>query len=395
MTPLSAPVSAPPLRVSIVADLLAEGWPSMDLMAEMLMAELSRHGESGVVAELARPAFRNRLTPLVFGGDRQSTLTIDRIAHRYWDYPRWLRQRRSADVFHIVDHSYAHLALELPPDRVVVTCHDTDAFRTLVVPESRESSLPRPLVARVLRGLRRAAVVACDSQVTRDELERYGLVDVARLTIVPIGVHPSCSPRTDGSADARAHELVGDLPGPFLLHVGSTIPRKRIDTLLDTFAGVVAARPDITLVRVGGAFTREQCAQAQSLGIDSRIRVMPFIERPVLAALYRQSALVLLTSEREGFGLPVVEAMACGTPILVSDLPVLREVGGGAAEYVPVGEPELWVRRVLALLEEREMPGLWDARRAAGLDRAAMFSWSGYADTMRSLYTRVAERRAA
>lgn len=387
--PLPGPGSR--VRLAVVADLLEEGWPSMDLMAEMLIAELGRPGRDVVEPVLLRPAFAPRLTPLVQPGNGRPLLTIDRIAHRYWDYPRWLRRETRADVYHIVDHSYAHLANELPAGRVVVTCHDTDAFRTLFLPDQRESSLPRMFVARVLRGLRRASLVACDSEATRAELEQHDLVRPERMMVVPIGVHPSCTATPDAEADATAASLTGDITGPMLLHVGSTIPRKRIDTLLEVLAGVVARQPEVHLLRVGGPFTPAQDARVDALGLRSRIRVLPFLERPVLAALYRRAALVLLPSEREGFGLPLVEALACGTPIVASDLPVLREVGGAAATFCPVGGVAEWTSRVVDLLREAEQdPASRATRRNAGIARAASFSWERCARQMEAIYAMVA-----
>src|SRR5919106_133528 len=136
----------------------------MDLVADMLMAHLGRNGV-GVSPHLSRPAFPLRLPQLPLGGVRRP-LTIERIAHRFWDYPRWLRAQQASDVYHIVDHSYAHLASELPVGRVITTCHDTDAFRGLLRGR-RESILPVVAVKRVLSGLRRAAFVVCDSESAR------------------------------------------------------------------------------------------------------------------------------------------------------------------------------------------------------------------------------------
>ena len=127
-----------------------------------------------------------------------------------------------------------------------------------------------------------------------------------------------------------------------ILHVGSVIKRKRIDTLLEVFALVVKEFPQARLIRVGGQFTAEQIKMVEKLGINRSIKVLPFIDREVLAAVYRRAALVLQTSESEGFGLPVVEAMACGAPVIASDLAVLREVGGEAARFCPVGDVEAW-----------------------------------------------------
>jgi glycosyltransferase involved in cell wall biosynthesis len=362
-------------------------------VADMLMAQLGRDG-AAVDPLLVRPDFRPRLTPLLHRNNGRPALMIDRIAHRYWDYPRFLRQRPDADVFHIVDHSYAHLASELPAARVVVTCHDTDAFRTLLAPGPHESSLPRTLVARVLRGLRAAAFVTCDSDATRAELEHHGLVSPDRMSVVPIGVHPSCSPEPCPAADEAAVNVAGPGGGLELLHVGSTIPRKRIDTLLEVLSRVVAVRPDARLLRVGGPFSAEQEAQVAALGLGQNIRVLPFVDRAVLAALYRRASLVLLPSEREGFGLPLVEALACGTPVVASDLPVLREVGGTAAAYCAVGDAGEWSARVLALLEDQKAePAVWSARRDAGIARAAMFSWARCADAMQEIYASVADAR--
>ena len=381
------------LKVAIVADLLEERWPSMDLMADMLM-ENAADEEAGVHPVLVRPAFAPKL-PMWARGDAHQVPTIERIAHRFWSYPRWLGQQpgqgASADVFHIVDHSYAHLADSLPAGRVVITCHDIDAFRSLLAPDDRESQLPRFLVQRVLDGFRRAAAIVCDSEATRSEVVEHALVPAARTSVVPIGVHPACTPTPDAVADVIAEKLTGKAGPADILHVGSTIPRKQIELLLEMFALVAQANPDARLWRVGGAFTPSQAQRARELGIEGRITVLPFMTRPVLAAVYRRAALVLLPSSREGFGLPVIEAMACGAPIICSDLRVLREVGGAAAEYCPAGDASAWAARINALLIERsEHHGSWTARKTAGIARASQFTWARCADEMRKIYRDVA-----
>jgi glycosyltransferase involved in cell wall biosynthesis len=384
----------PALRVAILADLLEEGWPSMDLMAEVLMSELGRPERPLVAAELLRPGFVPRLGRVL--GNGQATPTIDRIAHRYWDYPRWLRRRSgTSDIYHIVDHSYAHLAAGLPRGRVVVTCHDVDAFRPLTDPAFDESSLPRFFVRRLLRGLQAAARVVCVSETTKGEIERRRLVPSNRLSVVPNGVHPQCSPDPDPPSDEALSALIGPATGPELLHVGSTIPRKRVDTVIDLFAKVAASRGDVTLLRVGGPFSDDQQRRLDAHGLRGRVRVLPFVDRRVLAAIYRRSAVLLQPSAREGFGLPVVEALACGTPVIASDLPVFHEVGGRAVEYAPLGEAEIWATRVLALLAERELDGArWQQRRDAGLERASRFSWRLHVQRMRAIYDEVARGAA-
>jgi glycosyltransferase involved in cell wall biosynthesis len=115
--------------------------------------------------------------------------------------------------------------------------------------------------------------------------------------------------------------------------------------------------------------------------------VLPFLDRATLAAVYRQSVLLLLPSEREGFGLPVLEALACGTPVIASDIEALREVGGDAAMYCPPDDVDAWVDTVMNALAEREKnPEAWARRKSDGVARAAAFSWSRYAAEIVALY---------
>ena len=121
---------------------------------------------------------------------------------------------------------------------------------------------------------------------------------------------------------------------------------------------------------------------------------MPFFaDRRPLAALYRRAALVLQPSEAEGFGLPLAEAMACGAPLLASDLPVLREVAGDVAAYRPVGDVPAWVDAALAPARRpARRPDLARPRREAGLARSAAFRWEAHADRLVGLYREVAGR---
>ncbi len=384
-------MNSKPLRVGIVADLVEEGWPSMDFVAEILMTELARPG-SPVTPVLLRPEFRPRFGRWMAGGNGRAR-TVDRIINRFYDYPRWLRTRGdAADVFHLVDHSYAHLVDELPAGRVVVTCHDTDAFRPLVHDGLHESRLPHRMVRRVLTGLRHADIVTCVSETTRRDLVGTGLVPSERTEVVLNGVHPSCSPAPDPEADKAAATLLGPSRLTELLHVGSTIPRKRVDVLLRAFQAVASRRQDVRLVRVGGAFTPAQERLAAELGIAQQIVVLPFLERRVLAAVYRRAALLLQPSEREGFGLPIVEAMACGTPVLATDLPVFREVGGTAVSLVSLEDIHGWQAAIDQLLDERSrQPETWEGRRTAAISRAALYSWERFARQMTGLYARLAE----
>ena len=377
------------LRVAIVADFVEEGWPSMDLVADMLLERLRAEHAGTVTAELVRPALRRRTSHL----PGKTAFNVDRVLNRFWDYPRALSKlTRSFDVFHVVDHSYAQLVHALPAERTLVTCHDLDTFRSVLQPafEARSAAY-RAMTKRILEGLRKAGHVACDTEATRDALVRYAGILPERTSVVHNGPHPSCTPRWEAAAEAEATRLIGRGHGVDLLHVGSTIERKRIDTLLRVFEALRPDFPGIRLIRVGGPMNGEQRRLARDLGIEDRILSVPFLDRSTLAAIYRHCALLLLTSDREGFGLPALEALACGTPVVASNIAALREVGGDAVAYCDVDDVDEWRTRVARLLvERREQPDAWASRKALGIQRAAVFSWSRYADATVALYARLA-----
>ena len=274
----------------------------------------------------------------------------------------------------------------LPRGRTVVTCHDVDAFRNLLDGRNGESHLPRWLSRRVLAGFRHARVVTCVSDATRSELAAGGLIEPDRLVVVPDGVHPSCSPEPDAVADRAAAALLDGSAGPLLLHVGTTAPRKRLDVLLEAAARLAASHPGLRLVRVGGPLTDALRRQAHTLGIADRIVELPHVSREVLAAVYRRADLVLMPSEREGFGLPLAEALACGTPVVASDIPALREVGGDTVLYVPPGDALALARAVETLIGQREDVTTWTTRRQVGIARARQFSWAAGAERMAEIY---------
>jgi glycosyltransferase involved in cell wall biosynthesis len=376
-------------RVAVIADLREEGWPSMDLVARMLFEGLRREHAGEFSAELICPPMRRR-----FSGAGQTSgarFNTDRLINRFRDYPRQVRRVRGEfDLFHIVDHSYSQLLHQLPPERTVVTCHDLDTFRCLLDPSTEPRPAPfRLMTRRVLDGFRKAARVACDSTSTRDELLGQGLFSPERVAVIPNGVHPAFSPERDAEAEREAARLLGGMEEGAcdLLHVGSTVGRKRIDVLLETFAAVRKEFPRARLIRVGGEMSAAQKSLAAKLKACDALVVLPYLKTEVLAAVYRRAALVLQPSEREGFGLPVVEAMACGAHVVASDLPVLREVCGDAATFCAVGDAASWARASVGLLRERASGGAsWHARGEAGIRRSSRFTWEGYVEKTIALY---------
>ncbi len=285
------------------------------------------------------------------------------------------------DVFHLVDHSYGHVAHFLPAHRTGIYCHDLDALRPLTAGSAWTLST-RALARSVLRALCRVAVVFYSSSPIRQEILERGLLDERKLVYAPYGVAPEFGP-ADTPDPLVDHGLP---PGPFLLHVGSGAPRKRLDLLFRAFAALRQDWPTLFLVQQGAKLTREQQALLNHLGIGAAVIRFPKLPRASLAHLYRRAKLVVLPSEREGFGLPLIESLSCGTPVLVRDLPVLREVGGRAASYCNEHEPLGWAT---AIGERLAIPDSPEAI-AQRLEQAALFSWSKHAQTILNTYEALA-----
>ncbi|WP_426733195.1 glycosyltransferase family 4 protein [Myxococcus faecalis] len=374
-----------PLRLAVLMDPREEGWPSMDLVGEALLEGLRAFPDE-VSARALRPGIPSVARRLPRVGSHPAAFNVDRILTRFGAYPaRALLARSGHDAFHVVDQTYAQLVHALPASRTGIYCHDLDAFRSIIEPH-RE---PRPAwfrgMARAqLQGLARAALVFHDSQAVRDELLAHGLVDPSRLVLAPLGTAPEY--RTEPVPGDESARVLAPLGGqPYLLHVGSAAPRKRLDVLFDVFAALRSRHPDLRLVQQGAALTPALRERVKNLGLEDALLQPSWVERPTLAGLYRGARAVLVTSEAEGFGLPVIEALACGAPVIASDLPVLREVGGNACLYCPVGDTEAWSQRVDALLTEH-LPA---PPREARLAHAARFTWSAHTRTVLDAYQRL------
>jgi glycosyltransferase involved in cell wall biosynthesis len=358
----------------------------MDLCGEMLLAHLPREGPLALEAARVCPAFRRLASRLPVVGRRSGAFNSDRLYNRFIHFPREARRCAARfELFHVVDHTYSQLVHELPPGRAGVYCHDLDAFRCLLEPE-RE---PRPrwfrtMARRILTGMQKAAVVFHNTAAVGREIVRWALVPSDRLVHAPLGIAPEFTPDSQ-SPTGRMPLLDGMDGGPWVAHVGACIPRKRIDVLLDVVAAVREQVPGLRLLKVGGAWTAAQSEQIVRLGLGGAIVRVTGLSRAELAEVYRRAAVVLMPSEAEGFGLPVIEALACGAAVAASDIPALREAGGPAAAYAPIGDVAAWAETVATMLAHPDTAPV----RAGRVAWAARFSWTAHAETIAGAYHRL------
>jgi glycosyltransferase involved in cell wall biosynthesis len=327
-----------------------------------------------------RPQFHRRFSSLL--ATNKFAVNFDRLLNRHRDYLQYLKEIvPNYDYFHIADHSYAALAHVLPPERTGVLCHDLDAFRSILKPpQERRPLWYRMMARRILSGMRKAAVVFYHTDEVAKELLEHDLVEASRLKKAPPGVSPEY--KVD-PPEAGESGVIDNVRGrPYLLHVGSCVPRKRIDVLLNTFAAIRTNFPDLLLVKVGGDFTSEHQAIINRFVLEPSIVHMQGLDRESLATLYRNAKLVLQPSDAEGFGLPVIEALACGAVIVASDIPVLKEVGSTSAVYAPAGDVAGWISVVQQLLTAPSSVPPREQRLAW----VSQFSWANQARIILDTY---------
>jgi glycosyltransferase involved in cell wall biosynthesis len=237
------------------------------------------------------------------------------------------------------------------------------------------------MARRILTGMQSAAIVFYTTDTVRQQIERHGLLDPSKLVKAPLGVASEFDAEA-ADDDGQCESLFPATTGPFFLHVGSCIPRKRIDVLLGTFAALRRRHPELQLLQIGGTWTEPQRKQIERLKIGEAMVQCRGLSRRAIASAYRRTVAVLVTSEGEGFGLPVIEAMACGATVIASDLPVLREVAGDAAIFCPVGDVETWAIVIERLLSDASAR----PRRGRILEQAAQYSWQRFGDILAGAY---------
>jgi glycosyltransferase involved in cell wall biosynthesis len=315
---------------------------------------------------------------------------LDYVA-RYGVYPPSLIGRRG-DIFHVVDHAYAHLLCCLPPRRTVVTCHDLMLLRMARDGFDPSYVIP-PVAARLLsfslRFLKRAAMVIADSQATADDLVKYLKIPREQIRVVHLGIDPMFAPPSgpDGRQVARARW--GFEGRRVLLHVGNNWFYKNLEGVIRALAVLKdeSGEDCPTLVKAGKGLTTEQRKLASELEVEGHIRELGVLNNVDLQAVYHAADMLVFPSWWEGFGWPPLEAMASGTPVICSDRGSLGEVAGDAALIVNPEEPEEIADAIIRVLHDEN---LRQSLITKGLERAKQFTWERAAEQTFEVYREVA-----
>jgi glycosyltransferase involved in cell wall biosynthesis len=277
-------------------------------------------------------------------------------------------------------HSPANFGPAAGPFARVLTLHDL-LFR--LRPEHVGAAMRWGTEALVPPAARRAHRVLTVSAASRDDIVRELRVAPERVEVVPNGIEPPS--RAGDAAAARTKLEAGRRQ--VLLSVATDLPHKNLTALVDGLARLEAGGRPLLAFAGHGTDRGELAARAAALGVSADVRLLGAVATGDLEDLYAAAGGLVTATRWEGFGLPVLEAMARGVPVACSDLPVLREVSAGLAELLDPGDPgsvAAAMRRLLAGGSAR------DERIAAGRARAARFTWEAAAEGTAAAYERAA-----
>ena len=270
---------------------------------------------------------------------------------------------------------------------VVLTIHDVSYARQPRWYPYRQGWLRQAFYRRSARA---AAEIVTDSAFSAGEIREAYRIGRDRITVVPLGVSGTFTP----CAPISMARLPEDLAGPFVLHVGDLHERRNLPMLMDAVLRARRRVPLLTLVlagldRGGTATLVEIAARA---GAPGAIRVLGVVDDDVLRSLYCGAVALTYPSRYEGFGLPVLEAMASGTPVVAARAASIPEVLGDAGILLEPDDVDGWTASIVRLVEDRNAR---EQMRADGVARAATFTWARTARATLEVYRRAAERRHA
>jgi glycosyltransferase involved in cell wall biosynthesis len=270
------------------------------------------------------------------------------------------------------------------PGKKVVTFHDMTFF---LFPHHH--TVPKRYFFRyfIRTSSRRAVAIITDSESTRQDAIRLVGVSPEKITTVRLGVTQEFRPIHDVTILEHARQKYR-LPGHFLLYVGMIEPRKNLPMLLQSYASVSDQMPEHRLVVVGpkGWMVENILQQTRRLNISDKIHYTGYVEQDDLPFIYNLADVFIYPSIYEGFGLPVLESMACGTPVITSNISSMPEIIGDAGVLIAPDDPQALARSLLDLIHE---PMERQRLSKKGLERAATFTWDRTAEKTIAVYRHV------
>jgi len=368
------------MRVLIDAHMVGERETGNETYTVNLIAALQRLEADDLWVATPRP---EAVTECLHVGRRTTLL---RLSSSSWQRLGWelaaLAARYRVDVVHT---TYAGPLFCSRP--VVTTIHDV-SFRSHPEWFSLRDRLVLELGVRL--SARRARQIITVSHFSKAEILRFYPQAAGRLSVTHEAAAPGFTPASRQTEEADRAQLARlGVTRPYVLAVGNLQPRKNLPRLLEAFRLLILAQADrnARLVIAGQNAHRaaEVYATMAALQLNAKVRFVGYVSEPALVALYRGAELYCHPASYEGFGLPVLEAMACGTPVVAANTSSIPEIAGDAARLVNPFDPHAIMLAIAELLAD---PSRREELRRRGLERAASFSWDQTAAATHAVYER-------
>ncbi len=307
---------------------------------------------------------------------------------KYGIYPEKLLGY-SRHIAHIVDHSYGHLVHALDPARTIITCHDLTLlhFAEKII-RSEEDRDKLDLFKYSLNGMQHAAALIADSKATQKDMETLLGIPQEKVRVIPLGVSEDIR-KTPDLPELEEYRKKYWLEGTLtILHVGNNHFYKNIGFLFKILYTLVKKYGlPVRLLKAGADLTEMQKMQLRTFDLTGHILHLGEVSKKQLLTLYNLCDVYCAPSLNEGFGLPVLEAMACGMPVIVSDRGSLPALVGRAGIVLPIKDHELWAQEIKELFMNKHK------KEAIGhqcLERSKDFSWNNTANLTFEVYQRIA-----
>ncbi|CAN7572029.1 glycosyltransferase family 1 protein [Variovorax sp. LjRoot84] len=377
------------MKVLLIGNYVPDGQTSMLAFKRILERELPRNGCELRVLTPPRRVQRVPTTSRLWkwlGYVDKFILFIPSIG----------RHLRWADVVHVTDHSNGMYIPWVKKKPNVITCHDVIAVQAAkgMVEGWNVSWTGRLFQRLIVKGLAAADLVTCVSDLTRRELLALGLAQEPRVSVVLNGLNDDFRPVPPEEAQPLVEGLGISVHDNYLIHVGWDLARKNRRTVLEAFialqeraAASGVAAPVQQLLFVGPELVPEMAELARKHGVDDRVTTVQGVSHEQLRALYAGATALLFPSLQEGFGWPIIEAQACGCPVITSDLAPMNEIGGPGVVYVDPHDPA-----AIAEAIEQAAPRFEEMRRL-GIENATHYSAAQMASNYVAAYRRVIEER--
>jgi glycosyltransferase involved in cell wall biosynthesis len=354
---------------------------SMDVYADGLVSGLRTLCPQWEIVELS---------PQSFDRDTRSLIVRSQKSYeRFWRFPQEVQQQAS-DIFHIIDHSDAHIVrwLRKIGKPVIVTCHD---LINLLYPENLQGSVRLPLVSDRLgrysiEGMEHADAIVAVSSETAKNIRKILNVETDRIRIVPNAVNSLFHPLPKHESQAFRQQLNVSQNTFCLLNVGGNHPRKNLIAILKALHLIKQRGLSVQLWKVSDDFTTEDKQFIKANDLENSIQYLGCLDRPTLVKAYNAADVLVAPSLHEGFGITLLEAMACGTPVITSNTSAMPEVVGDAGILVDPHSSQAIVDAVYRLSEDSIY---YQELRQKGLTRVESFTWVKSAERMIEVYDRL------